>query len=82
MERGQIPHSWIGQRVAALIVTPWSPTGNHGIPTRASLTALDEIGVLDDVNDIGIAASFEEEGAPPTSAFYPWSAVLRLHLLE
>jgi hypothetical protein len=67
-----VPEAWIGQRVEALIVQPWgTQTGSR------SLTAWLETGVLEGVNKRGIVATFEED-EPPESAFYPWSAVLRL----
>ncbi len=80
----QTPHSWVGHQVEALIVSGWGMTDpQYGVPTSRSLTAWAQTGLLEDVNDLGIVASFEEEGAPTViSAFYLWSAVLRLRSLE
>ena len=72
MVEGRIPHSWEGQRVEALIVSPWGPLTNRAV------TAWPEEGMLESVTDLGIVASFDDEGKPGESAFYPWSAVLRL----
>jgi hypothetical protein len=42
-------------------------------------------GELEATNDLGIVASFsdpDDEEDVPVRAFYPWSSVLRMHLLE
>jgi hypothetical protein len=82
----RIPRGWVGRRIEALIVSPWGKTDSQfGAPTNRSLTAWAEVGVLEDVTQLGIVASFEEEGDSDDSsgsAFYPWSAVLRLRPLE
>jgi hypothetical protein len=82
----RIPRGWVGRRVEALIISPWGKTESQfGAPTDRSLTAWPEVGLLEDVTQLGIVASFEQEDAPgetAVSAFYPWSAVLRLRLQE
>lgn len=76
------PYSWEGRRVSALIVSPWGMTSSMGVPSSRSLTAWAEEGTLEKVTELGIIASFEQEDEPTISAFYPWSAVLRLHPQE
>ncbi len=74
----QIPESWVGRRVTALVVRPhygqYGPTG---------LTAWTYVGVLEDANRHGILASVsdpEDEEEPAVRRFYPWGAVLSLEL--
>ncbi len=79
MSEQGIPDAWVGRRVEALIVQGWGMSDpRYGTPTSRSLTAWLETGTLEGVNDRGIVATFEDEDEPPVSAFYPWSAVLRL----
>lgn len=70
MTEEEIPRSWVGRRVEALILSPWG----------GALTAWTEEGTLEYVTDLGIVASLEQEDEPTAGAFYPWSAVLRLRL--
>lgn len=76
MAEAKTPDAWVGSRVDALIVT------GYGDPMQArrTLTAWWETGTLDEVNDRGIVATFEDEDddEPPETMFYPWTAVLRL----
>ncbi len=82
MSEERTPQSWVGRRVEALIVHAWGMSGQYGVPTNRSLTAGVKEGVLEEVNDLGIVATFKQEVGPTFSEFYPWSAVLRLRPLE
>jgi hypothetical protein len=81
----QIPESWVGQQIEAMIVRP-NPRV-RGWP----LTALEQVGTLEGVNSMGMVASLwddpedpeeEPEEEPPDSKFYPWSTVLWLQSIE
>jgi hypothetical protein len=66
----RIADAWVGQRVEAEVVRAWS----NNTATSMSLTASEQVGVLEQVDGLGILASFED--GPRT--FYPWAAVLSL----
>ena len=79
MEETQIPDSWVGKQVEAEIVRPLYRAGAMG------LGAWPLIGKLEVMHDLGIVASFsdpDDEEDVPVRAFYPWSSVLRMRLLE
>jgi hypothetical protein len=79
VEEPQVPYSWAGQQVEAEIVRPLYRAGAMG------LGAWPLTGELEATNDLGIVASFsdpDDEEDVPVRAFYPWSSVLRMHLLE
>jgi hypothetical protein len=73
----RIADTWVGQRVEAVILRPWGMTDPQwGTPTSRSLTAWQDVGVIERVDDLGILASFEDKGEPEPTTFYPWGAVL------
>jgi hypothetical protein len=75
-----IPDSWVGRRVEAVVVRPVNPD-QPGYST--SLTALTYMGMLEEVNDRGIMASFSSEiEVLAANTFYPWAAVLSIRLIE
>lgn len=75
-----IPDYWVGRRVEAVIVRPVNPD-QPGYST--SLTALTYSGLLEEVDDRGIVASFTSEiEVLAANTFYPWAAVLSIRLIE
>ena len=84
MAGDQPPEAWIGREVEAHILNA-AGHDEDGFPT--TLTAVYRIGILEDVNSLGIMASLwydedDEEEEPPDSTFYPWSSVLWLRPVE
>lgn len=86
MAEPRAPYSWEGQRVVAAIDEP-SGYGQFGKPLPRA--AVQRVGLLEAVNDLGILATLqytdpeeEELGEPPVPTFYPWSSVVWLRLAE
>jgi hypothetical protein len=54
MAHERIADAWVGQRVEALIVRPWGMTDPQwGTPTSRSLTAWQEVGLLERSGRLG-----------------------------
>ena len=76
----RIPDSWVGRQVEAVVVRPVNPDQPA---YSTSLTALTYKGLLEEVNDRGIVASFSSEiEVLAANTFYPWAAVLSIRLIE
>jgi len=73
----------VGQQIEALIIHP-THTSPYGVPT--GLSAHQNVGTLEAVNELGMLASLvfdpEDEEEEPVSTFYPWSSVLWLRPVE
>ncbi len=70
----KIPDSWEGRRIEALIM---QVGGGDSMGIGRRLFAYAETGTLEGVYEHGITATFDDEGY---SAFYPWSAILRMRV--
>ncbi len=85
MAEAEVPYSWAGRQVTAAIVEE-SGYGGHDDGRPLPLTAVHRVGMLEAVNALGIVATLRyvdpKEKGPPFSAFYPWSSVVWLRLVE
>jgi hypothetical protein len=85
MAEAEVPYSWAGRRVAAIVEE--SRYNSYGVPRPPA--ALPRVGTLEAVNALGMVAILwsadpEDEGQKeaPVSTFYPWSSVVWLRLAE
>ena len=81
MAERPIPYSWEGRQVVVSILVTGGYSGEPSY-TPLPLQAPERAGTLEQVTELGIVASLEDEEDEPDSTFYPWSAVLSMRLEE